>query len=91
MAGESGISDPAVVNDVVFMTTTRVAIYAFSATDGKLLWQDVTGFGAQTGGMSGGYGSCKGPAISGNTLVAGALVRGGNGGALNIYVLPSAS
>jgi outer membrane protein assembly factor BamB len=90
MAGESGISVPAVVNDVVFMTTTRVAIYAFSATDGKLLWQDVTGFGAQTGGMSGGYGYCMGPAISGNYVVAGALVKGGNGGALNIYVLPSA-
>jgi hypothetical protein len=90
-ATESGISVPAVVNDVVFMTTTRVAIYAFSATDGKLLWQDVTGFGAQTGGMSGGYGYCMGPAIAGNYVVAGALVKGGNGGALNIYVLPSAS
>jgi len=91
MATESGISVPAVVNDVVFMTTTRVAIYAFSATDGKLLWQDVTGFGQQTGGMMGGYGYCMGPAISGNYVVAGALVKGGNGGALNIYVLPSAS
>jgi outer membrane protein assembly factor BamB len=87
-AGESGISVPAVVNDVVFMTTTRVALYAFRATDGKLLWQDVTGFGQQTGGMSGGYGYCMGPAISGNYVVAGALVKGGNGGALNIYVLP---
>jgi outer membrane protein assembly factor BamB len=91
MATESGISVPAVVNDVVFMTTTRVAIYAFSATDGKLLWQDVTGFGAQTGGMMGGYGYCMGPAISGNYVVAGALVKGGNGGALNIYTLPTGS
>lgn len=89
MAGESGISVPAVVNDVVFMTTTRVALYAFRASDGKLLWQDVTGFGQQTGGMSGGYGYCMGPAVSGNYVVAGALVKGGNGGALNIYVLPS--
>jgi outer membrane protein assembly factor BamB len=88
-ATESGISVPAVVNDVVFMTTTRVAIYAFSATDGKLLWQDVTGFGQQTGGMSGGYGYCMGPAIAGNYVVAGALVKGGKGGALNIYVLPT--
>jgi outer membrane protein assembly factor BamB len=90
-ATESGISVPAVVNDVVFMATTRVALYAFSATDGKLLWQDVTGFGAQTGGMSGGYGYCMGPAIAGNYVVAGALVRGGNGGALNIYTLPAGS
>lgn len=89
-AGESGISVPAVVNDVVFMSTTNIALYAFSATDGKILWQDTTGFGQQTGGMSGGYGYCMGPAISGNYVVAGALVKGGNGGALNIYVLPNA-
>jgi outer membrane protein assembly factor BamB len=88
MAGESGISVPAVVNDVVFMSTTRVALYAFNAADGKLLWSDVRGFGAQTGGMSGGYGYCMGPAITGNYVVAGALVQGGNGGVLNIYSLP---
>jgi outer membrane protein assembly factor BamB len=89
MAGESGISVPAVVNDVVFMSTTRVALYAFRAADGKLLWSDVANFGAQTGGMSGGYGYCMGPAIAGNYVVAGALVQGGNGGVLNIYALPS--
>src|SRR5216684_52327 len=87
MAGESGISVPAVANDVVFMSTTRVALYAFRATDGKLLWSDVENFGAQTGGMSGGYGYCMGPAIAGNYVVAGALVQGGNGGVLNIYTL----
>jgi outer membrane protein assembly factor BamB len=86
-AGESGISVPAVVNDVVFMTTTYVAMYAFSATDGTLLWSDTTNFGQQTGGMSGGYGYCMGPAIAGNYVVAGALVKGGNGGVLNIYTL----
>jgi outer membrane protein assembly factor BamB len=86
-AGESGISVPAVVNDVVFMTTTRVAMYAFKATDGTLLWSDVSNFGMQTGGMSGGYGYCMGPAIAGNWVVAGALVQGGNGGVLNIYTL----
>ena len=78
-----------VANDVVFMSTTRVALYAFSAADGKLLWSDVENFGAQTGGMSGGYGYCMGPAIAGNYVVAGALVQGGNGGVLNIYALPS--
>jgi outer membrane protein assembly factor BamB len=87
IAGESGISVPAVVNDVVFMSTTRVALYAFNATDGTLLWSDVENFGAQTGGMNGGYGYCMGPAIAGNYVVAGALVQGGNGGVLNIYAL----
>lgn len=88
-SGESGISVPAVVNDVVFMSTTLVALYAFSADDGTLLWSDTTNFGSQTGGMSGGYGYCMGPAIAGNYVVAGALVLGGNGGVLNIYSLPS--
>jgi outer membrane protein assembly factor BamB len=87
-AGESGISVPAVVNDVVFMSTTLVALYAFSATDGTLLWSDAENFGPQTGGMSGGYGYCMGPAIAGNYVVAGALVQGGTGGVLNIYTLP---
>jgi outer membrane protein assembly factor BamB len=86
-AGESGISVPAVVNDVVFMSTTLVALYAFSADDGKLLWSDTQNFGSQTMGMSGGYGYCMGPAICGNYVVAGALVLGGNGGVLNIYSL----
>jgi glucose dehydrogenase len=90
-AGESGISVPAVVNDVVFMATTYVALYAFSAADGTLLWQDQSNFGSQTGGMSGGYGYCIGPAIWGNYVVAGALVAGAKGGALNIYKLPTAS
>ena len=73
-AGESGISVPAVVNDVVFMATTQVALYAFSATDGTLLWNDMVNFGSQTGGFMGGYGYCLGPAIWGNYVVAGALV-----------------
>jgi outer membrane protein assembly factor BamB len=89
-AGESGISVPAVVNDVVFMATTQVALYAFSATDGTLLWNDMVNFGGQTGGFMGGYGYCLGPAIWGNYVVAGALVAGGTGGGvLNIYKLGS--
>ena len=88
MAGESGLSVPAVANDVVFMATTRVALYAFSAHDGELLWADTDHFGPQTGGMSGGYGYCMGPAIAGNHVVAGALVAGASPGVLNIYSLP---
>jgi outer membrane protein assembly factor BamB len=91
MGGESGLSVPAVANDVVFMATTRVALYAFSATDGELLWADVDGFGPQTGGMSGGYGYCMGPAVAGDYVVAGALVAGQSGGVLNIYALPGAA
>ena len=86
--GESGISVPAVVNDVVFMATTGVAIYAFSVEDGTLLWQDV--IGAQTGGFNGGYGYCMGPAIWRDYVVAGALVADHpGGGVLNIYRLGS--
>jgi hypothetical protein len=86
-AGESGLSVPAVVNDVVFMATTQVAMYAFSVADGTLLWSDVGNFGQQTGGFNGGYGYCLGPAIWGDYVVAGALVTGGEGGVLNIYTL----
>lgn len=87
MGGESGISVPAVANDVVFMATTRVALYAFSAHDGELLWADTESFGPQTGGMSGGYGYCMGPAVAGDFVVAGALVASDTGGVLNIYSL----
>ncbi len=87
-AGESGISVPAVVNDVVFMATTQIALYAFSATDGTLLWNDMTNFGSETEGFMGGYGYCMGPAIWGNYVVAGALVQGrAAGGVLNVYKL----
>lgn len=89
MGGESGISVPAVANDVVFMATTRVALYAFSADTGELLWADTENFGPQTGGMSGGYGYCMGPAVAGNYVVAGALVAANTGGVLNIYSLPA--
>jgi outer membrane protein assembly factor BamB len=87
-AGESGISVPAVVNDVVFMATTQIALYAFSATDGSLLWNDMVNFGSETEGFMGGYGYCMGPAIWGNYVVAGALVQGrAAGGVLNVYKL----
>ncbi len=85
--GESGLSIPAVVNDVVFMATSLVALYAFAVTDGALLWSDTANFGPQTGGMSGGYGYCLGPAVDGEYVVAGALVANDTGGVLNIYRL----
>jgi outer membrane protein assembly factor BamB len=80
---ESGLSSPAVVNDVVFMATTFVSLYAFSVADGTMLFEDR--LGQQTGGFNGGYGYCMGPAVCGNYVVAGALVFGGDGGVLRIY------
>jgi outer membrane protein assembly factor BamB len=84
--GESGLSSPAVVNDVVFCSTCKVAVYAFDAYSGAMLWRDE--LGEQTGGMNGGYGYCMGPAVSGDYVVAGALVFGRRGGVLRIYGLP---
>jgi outer membrane protein assembly factor BamB len=84
-AGESGLSSPAIVNDVVFCTTSKVSIYAFSALDGTLLWHD--DLGAQTDGYNGGYGYCLGPAIWRNYVVAGGLIFGRDGGVLKIYGL----
>jgi outer membrane protein assembly factor BamB len=85
-AGESGLSSPAVVNDVVFCTTSKISIYAFGVRDGTLLWN--ADLGMQTDGYNGGYGYCLGPAIWKNYVVAGALIFGGEGGGvLNIYGL----
>lgn len=84
-AGEAGLSSPAVVNDVVFCSTTKVSLYAFDARDGTPLWSD--DLGMQTLGFSGGYGYCLGPAIAGGYVVAGALIAGRDGGLLRIYAL----
>jgi outer membrane protein assembly factor BamB len=82
---EVGLSSPAVVNDVVFCSTTFVGLYAFSVADGTLLWSDL--LGQQTLGLNGGYGYCLGPAVYGQYVVAGGLVLGGDGGVLRIYAL----
>jgi outer membrane protein assembly factor BamB len=87
-SSESGLSSPAVVNDVVFMATTYVSLYAFSVADGTMLFEDR--LGEQTGGFNGGYGYCMGPAVCGNYVVAGALVFGGDGGVLRIYGITGA-
>lgn len=84
--GEAGLSSPAVVNDVVFCSTSKIALYAFDANDGTLLWSDA--LGEQTGGFNGGYGYCLGPAIAGDHVVVGALLMGRDGGVLRIYSLP---
>lgn len=84
---ESGLMAPAVVNDVVFCSTSKISVYAFASKTGQMLWEDQ--LGSQTGGMNGGYGYCMGPAVSGSYVVAGALVAGLKGGVLRIYALPS--
>ncbi len=84
-ATESGLALAAVVNDVVLMSTTNISVYAFSAKDGTLLWQDQ--LGEETGGFNGGYGYCMGPAVWQQYVVAGALVFGRDGGILRIYKL----
>ena len=85
-AGEAGLSSPAVVNDVVFCSTSKIAVYAFGTADGSTLWQ--RDMGMQTGGFNGGYGYCLGPAVSGDYMVAGGLVLGRDGGVLMIFRLP---
>ena len=40
---EGGLSSPAVVNDVVLISTTKVSLYAFDANDGTPLWSDDLG------------------------------------------------
>jgi outer membrane protein assembly factor BamB len=87
-AGESGISVPAIVNDVVFFATTKISLYAFDVNDGTCLWQE--DLGSPTQGFCGGYGYCMGPAIWQDYVVAGALVFGRDGGLLNIYKLQQA-
>lgn len=84
-ARESGLALPAIANDVVFMTTSRLALYAFAADDGTLLWQDL--LGEETGGLNGGYGYCLGPAIYENYVVTGSLILGKRAGSLRIYAL----
>ncbi len=70
---EVGLSSPAVVNDVVLVSTTKPGLYAFDAATGLCLWS--------AGGLAPGY--PLGPAIYGDYVVI------GSGNVLNIYQLPS--
>jgi outer membrane protein assembly factor BamB len=69
--GEAGLSSPAVVNDVVFVSTTKPGLYAFDAATGLCLWS--------AAGLASGY--TLGPAIYGNFVVIGTRHT------LNIYSL----
>ncbi|HLY25639.1 MAG TPA: PQQ-binding-like beta-propeller repeat protein, partial [Aggregatilineales bacterium] len=69
---EAGLSSPAVVNDVVFVSTTKPALYALDAATGLCLWP-------APGITSGQY--VLGPAIYGNYVII------GSGGNVHIYSL----
>jgi outer membrane protein assembly factor BamB len=70
-SGEAGLSSPAVVNDVVLVSTNKPGLYALDAATGLLLWS--------ADGLQGDQ--CLGPAIYGNYVVVGC------GSLLNIYTL----
>ena len=76
IANEVGLSSPAVVNDVVFVSTSKPAMYAFDAAMGNALWT-APGIVAP-----GGYGWILGPAIYGNYVVMGC------GSVVHTYSLP---
>jgi outer membrane protein assembly factor BamB len=74
--GEGGLSSPAVVNDVVFVSTSKTALYALSVDNGFCLWQ-------APGMPPGGWPDfCLGPAVYGNWIVVGAASK------VLIYHLP---
>ena len=74
--GEAGLSSPAVVNDVVFVSTSKTALYALRVDNGLCLWN-------APGMPSGGWPDfCLGPAIYGNYVVVGAARK------VLIYHLP---
>jgi outer membrane protein assembly factor BamB len=73
MTPEAGLSSPTVVNDVVLVSTSAPALYAFASADGVPLWV-APGFVANSG-------FCLGPAVYGNYVIAGA------GNQLIVYTL----
>jgi len=73
---EAGLSSPAVVNDVVFVSTSKPALYALDAATGLCLWV-APGLGSPSFAAY-----TLGPAIYGNSVVVGSL-----NGKLNIYSL----
>jgi predicted metalloprotease len=68
--GEAGFASPVVVNDVVLMSTSRPAIYAFDAESGLPLWTGA-GFGAPIANSF-----TLGPAVYGDFVVVGSANLG---------------
>ena len=82
---KASMPSPAVVNDVVFIATTKVSYARSMRRTGRRY--GTTTWGCRQVGFSGGYGYCLGPAAAGNYIVAGALIAGRDGGILRIYGL----
>lgn len=74
-ANEAGLSSPALVDNVVFVTTSKPALYALDATTGLCLWA-APGLGSVGSGTF-----VLGPAVYGNYVVIGA------GSSIYIYKL----
>ena len=66
---EAGLSSPVIVNDVVFVSTSAPALYAFSSANGIPLWT-APGFPQNPGNRF-----SLGPAVSGNNVVIGAAAK----------------
>jgi len=77
--GEVGLSSPAIVNDVVFVSTSLPAVYAFDSQTGLCLWQSPNFTPSSQAIM-------LGPAIYGDYLVIGDA-RGIENGNIYIYSL----
>jgi len=77
---EAGLSSPAVVNDVVFVSTSKPALYALDATRGQCLWSAPN----IPAGNPNEPTFALGPAIYGNYVVMGAWNN------VYIYRLPAA-
>src|SRR5262249_18830834 len=68
--GEAGFTSPVVVNDVVFVTTSRPALYALDAETGLGLWL-APGFGGSAPNSF-----TLGPAVFGDFVVVGSAALG---------------
>lgn len=68
--GEVALSSPAVVNDVVFVTTNAAALYAFNVANGTMLWQ-ANDLGTPSRGSQAFDIINIGPAVYGNAVVIG--------------------
>lgn len=79
--GEVALSAPAVVNDVVFVTTNAAAFYAFNVANGQCLWQ-ANDLGTPPRGQPALDYVNMGPAIYGKYVVIGT-----SAGKLHIYSL----
>ena len=80
-AGETGYSSPAIVNDVVFMSTTHLGLYAFDAATGLCLWSAEA---AAEPGTIPRTGFIRGPVVYGDDVVIG-IRRSLTEGSLRIY------